>query len=334
VKGAQNGRLYNLHVRCLDQANSNDEGIQFSGDDGHSVRNVVLQNVLIEDTGAACLEIANDCHDIRMFGCVFRGSSTKGLFLRNGDASEATDPRRVFLFGCEFDSNTQAQIDVGRGLDVHLVGCNVHDGLAAGFSSDGAANAKRTRIIGGTFWNNGAEGIYLGGENELALGATVFGNGQDTGLANNRRIGIRVSGSGARIAECHVFDDQGTQTQRYALRTDAGASGTRVQGGLLEAGLVGTLNDDGTGTTLRDVQGYVTENWGSASVSPDGSGNGTIAHGLSATPAVVHAGIRGDTANHADVEAVDGTNITVRIKDSSGADVTSGSFTVDWEARL
>src|SRR5690606_25010048 len=39
------------------------------------------------------------------------------------------------------------------------------------------------------------------------------------------------------------------------------------------------------GTILaRNNWGYVTENWGNASISPDSSGNGTIAHGLAGTP--------------------------------------------------
>jgi hypothetical protein len=79
---------------------------------------------------------------------------------------------------------------------------------------------------------------------------------------------------------------------------------------------------------------YSHSGQGNASVSPDANGNDTIAHGLSDTPDYVQVGIRGDNANGVDVESVDATNITVRVKDAAGADVTAGTFTVDWEAEL
>ncbi len=70
-------------------------------------------------------------------------------------------------------------------------------------------------------------------------------------------------------------------------------------------------------------------------IAPDGSGNDTIAHGLSTTP--IYANVRllggGDT-DDVEVESLDGTNITVRVYNTAdGTDVTSGTFTVMWEAR-
>lgn len=64
-------------------------------------------------------------------------------------------------------------------------------------------------------------------------------------------------------------------------------------------------------------------------------GNGTIAHGLASTPTFVSVGILGDTvATGVEVQVLSGTNITVRIyNESTGADVTSGTFTVMWHAR-
>lgn len=73
---------------------------------------------------------------------------------------------------------------------------------------------------------------------------------------------------------------------------------------------------------------------GEESGTPDANGNLTVAHGLPVTPDVVLVGIKGDTTNHADVESVDATNITVRIKDSAGADVTAGTQTFYWWAKV
>lgn len=76
------------------------------------------------------------------------------------------------------------------------------------------------------------------------------------------------------------------------------------------------------------------ESYGNASISPDANGNGTIAHGLNGTPSFVSVDIGGDNVYGVDPESVDGTNITVRVKDAAGADVTSGSYTIYWTAKL
>lgn len=74
--------------------------------------------------------------------------------------------------------------------------------------------------------------------------------------------------------------------------------------------------------------------YGSASISPDANGNGTIAHKLPSTPTYVSVGILGDNSNHAKVQAVSATNITVLIIDSTGADVAAGTFTIYWTAKV
>lgn len=85
---------------------------------------------------------------------------------------------------------------------------------------------------------------------------------------------------------------------------------------------------------VAGLQHVRKEAWGKAEITPDGNGNGTIAHGLAEEPTTALVGIRGDHGNGVDVESVDSTNITVRVKDASGADVTAGTFTVDWIARI
>lgn len=77
------------------------------------------------------------------------------------------------------------------------------------------------------------------------------------------------------------------------------------------------------------------EGFGNVSITPDGSGNGTIVHGLASIPSLVLVGIRGDNVNGVDVESLDATNIIIRIKDAAtGADVTTGTFTIDWLAKI
>lgn len=87
-----------------------------------------------------------------------------------------------------------------------------------------------------------------------------------------------------------------------------------------------------SGAELSGMQN--STRYGNSSITPDANGNGTIAHGLSSIPDYVSTAIRGDNANGVDVQTLDATNITVRIKDASGADVTTGTYTIDWLARV
>lgn len=74
---------------------------------------------------------------------------------------------------------------------------------------------------------------------------------------------------------------------------------------------------------------------GTASLSPDGSGEATIAHGQTVAPTAAHVNLVGDVGNvFVDVRAISATLITVRFKDGSGADVTTGGpYSVSWMAK-
>ena len=74
------------------------------------------------------------------------------------------------------------------------------------------------------------------------------------------------------------------------------------------------------------------DNYGTAAITTDGLGEATIAHGLVKTPTFAAVDILGFTPNHANVRAVDATNITVRVIDSAGASVTSTAFNILWKA--
>lgn len=74
--------------------------------------------------------------------------------------------------------------------------------------------------------------------------------------------------------------------------------------------------------------------YGSSSISPDANGNGTITHNFALIPNYVQVNISGDNQNIAKVQSVSATTITVLIKDAAGADVTSGTYTIYWIAKI
>ena len=94
-----------------------------------------------------------------------------------------------------------------------------------------------------------------------------------------------------------------------------------------------------SGKNLKNINsiGITTgksENYGSASITPDGTGQGTISHGLFDTPNFALVDVRGDSVNEAEVVSYGSTTITVRIHNAAGSDVTAGTYNVNWMAKI
>lgn len=90
------------------------------------------------------------------------------------------------------------------------------------------------------------------------------------------------------------------------------------------------------GAKISTTKGWVTENSGQAvGVTPDGNGNVTILHGLASAPTYANVMLLGDQVNNGvEVQAVGANGIIARIYDeATGADVTSGTFTIMWHGR-
>lgn len=98
-------------------------------------------------------------------------------------------------------------------------------------------------------------------------------------------------------------------------------------GGTVSGKNIRNLNPSGMTSGL-------SENYGTASISPNGSGQGAITHGLTDTPTFALADVRGDSVNEAEVTGYGGSALTVRIHNASGADVISGTFNIHWIAKV
>jgi len=135
--------------------------------------------------------------------------------------------------------------------------------------------------------------------------------------------GINNRGTNTEIIDCKVYDDQATATQTISIK-NAANNIRRIHGGLIDQALSIT---GGSIDEIIDLQGYTTENSGSASVA-DGD---TIAHGLDETPSYVNltASVDGHIAV---ATAVDATSITVGLVDDAGSAVGTAE-TVYWEAK-
>jgi hypothetical protein len=94
-----------------------------------------------------------------------------------------------------------------------------------------------------------------------------------------------------------------------------------------------------SGKNLRNVNASgmtddLSENHGVDSVTVDANAQGSISHGLNDIPTVAVVGLRADTTFDVQVTAVGTETISVRVRNSAGADVVPATFTVQWMAKV
>ena len=142
---------------------------------------------------------------------------------------------------------------------------------------------------------------------------------------------------GGRSGGNIYFDASGIIKQAYGIDISTGCNDFVISGVNLEGNVTGAINDGSTGAgKIVSCVGYESSRQGTTgTVTPNGTGNVTINHGLSKAPSFANVMLLGDNGvNMAEVQAVSATTITARIFDtSSGADVTAGNFVIMWTAQ-
>jgi len=143
--------------------------------------------------------------------------------------------------------------------------------------------------------------------------------------------------TGGRAGGDIYFNPSGTKTHSYGIVLGANTANFNISSINVSGNITGAISDGTSAVgSIRGCVGYITEKSGTAvSVSTDGSGNVSISHGLDVLPTYVNLALLGDTvSNGVEVQAFTSTAITARVYDeSTGADVTTGAFTIMWHAR-
>lgn len=216
---------------------------------------------------------------------------------------------------------------------------------AAGFNCSGmrfgtGGDRQVSCVIAGNSNSNGLHGYHVEPSlNRISFVDCFAGGNSITTLSAADGLFINDATSVQVLGGQYGGNNVGNVTlgrQRAGINIGAGATDTLISSADLRGNTTAPALDAGTGTKITNCLGFVAENSGTASVSPDGSGNGTISHGLSGTPTFAIAGVLGDTVTTGvEVQAVSANSIIVRIyNEATGADVTAGTFSVMWHARL
>lgn len=207
----------------------------------------------------------------------------------------------------------------GAGISDNVIGhCQSFYGIGV--------EGPETVITGNRVRAVGADNIYVHAD---ATGTTVTGNTTTMGVdyaTNTTGAGVRVAADECAVVGNTILND--TSSAGHAVRLEG--AGNVVQANVLRGtgwNSGGPKVLRGTGNTIKDNPGYVSELSGAATVS-DG---GTVTHGLAEVPASVRVtgSVAGETVA---VTAVGSTTFTVAITDDTGA--AGSTQTVYWQAEL
>ena len=144
-------------------------------------------------------------------------------------------------------------------------------------------------------------------------------NGGDTGL------NLRAGATDNNII-INRIENQNTRS----INVTSTALRNKFYGGIIDGAINGAPATDLS--KFYGVDGG--ENYDNISVSPDGSGDAVIAHGLKLAPQYANVILSGSSDYSAKITSVDATNINIKIVDFNGSAVTTGSYVIYWEARI
>jgi len=185
--------------------------------------------------------------------------------------------------------------------------------------------------------SNGYHGVYCttsltGSLPDLVVrGNRSYNNGQ-VGASQPHGIRIDANTTGLVLASNRCYDNQGTKTQTAGIKLSDSASfsmtDARIEGNVVTGNATAGISLGGTVRTRVSVRantGYVTENYGTATVAA-GSASVTVTHGLAAAPVSVAATPRTSEG----VWVSDRTSSTFTLTRA----VTTLALEVDWQASL
>ena len=258
----------------------------------------------------------------------------KGIFSLDSASSGNSRPAFLFANDVEIENTNQQSLHFAAGVGCWAVNCYFNASETSnGVQIDSSYEGNAT-FLGGRCRGHSKDGFNIGSKNIHIIGVQT-GNNSTGGIGLDDNIAFGSSSEGCSVVGgmAGLFDDAGVNNARYGIN----AAGTNITVNNVDLSSNNTAGANGfAGSSNRFISnciGYSNEKYGQATITPDGTGVDAIPHGLSGTPTFVSLNIKGDTQNIADPQSVDSTNITVRIKDSSGVDVVSGSYQVYWMAR-
>lgn len=212
------------------------------------VHDVVLRDLFIynmKEQGVYVLDDGHRPHNFRVFGILIEECDG------NGWEDNACD--QLFMNFCYFYDNLR-----------HLYSRGDY-GI---FQANHFYKSHRDNVLFSTGHYNIFEGNYVDGSGTVAASP-----------------GIQLANSDNCIVVGNFSGNAKGVDQTYGILLDAATSNCLVQSNCFTGNVTGGVSDAGAGNMIRNNQGYVTENSGTATIL-NGTTSIVVAHGLDETPSI------------------------------------------------
>ena len=295
---------------------------------------VSVDNCHISDAPWFCFRSFRESERVYITGCYVDGSNGKGgvRFENKYGVISGNYITAGNTAGNGAGIDLSVNSDVGVASEFISIQNNVIDG---GYTQVSLSGARHCSLFGNMFANstdNSGTSLVLqhfdGVTDYSCLENTVIGN-----VFENIRQAIQLHSGGNGdlsnlrniIANNVIIDGSGVNLANGIFESGTNVDNNQILDNVIQ-GATTAITKVGTSTIVRGNLGYLTENHGAAGSVADG---GTIAHGLATTPTVAVC-TPSVASEFVSVTALDGTNITVAIKQDDGTAGTSQ--TIYWRA--
>jgi hypothetical protein len=192
-------------------------------------------------------------------------------------------------------------------------------------------------LIGGEARHCGAQGVIVR-SNAVCRSSGFVSKGNN--VMDNGSAAIQVNSGGEFHASNGDFGGVDEFVNINSVEANTPYSISVASGGVayvngvdLSGSATGAVSDSSTSSQIKNCKGYVNEKRGSVVVNSDGSGLGTIAHGLVDTPVYWATSVTGDVSVECIVLSADATNLNVKLRQgTTAAALANGAVTVRFES--
>lgn len=251
--------------------------------------------------------------DVKVIGCASRGDQY-GVLVESSSEVAVQD--------CMVTNATSHGILLQSSPSrVTLTGNHVRDSAASGLR---LVLMSDSLVSGNVVHDSNSHGISLFTVTHSVISNNrCEGNSQDTD-ATYDNIDVGTNSTNNIFTGNMCRDGGGAKQPRYAIGLSAGNNNNWICGNdFSDGGKTAIVSDAGTGNTIRQNQGWVTEASGTGSVTSGGTAD-VITHGLSVTPtaadiSIVFSEDPTNTVSYWWVDTITSTQFTVNVDANPGA---------------
>lgn len=264
--------------------------------------------------------------------------SMEVVLSRNPLSTDATSytagnrPAYCRFTNCFFDSSTDGVL-LDKCVDFKFIGCWFSNRPNSGCVVN---QVDTVSFTDSTFANCANHGCIVQSTAVRVSfqGCKFLSNGT---AAANTYSGVVFSGaSDWQVIGCTATNANGlSNVQAYGVTVTGAADRYTIADNLFSGNLSGGISNAGTGLEqyIANNTGYRTSNGGTAGVTFNASGLGSIAHGLAVTPKTASVFAVNSGVDEVMLVGIDATNLNLRLRNTTSNANSTGSYNVNWRAQ-